>query len=676
MAKAKANDPVAQEDAGEDTPKKSSAPKGPELTGKLITKRYEDARQDTESARVNYWLNRAFVYGDQWLYSKRGEGSSEIVPVPATAKKRREQATLNKMESPVHNTVSRIMKVPFQFEVMAQSADDHALKGAQTGESVIRHKAVRDEWSVKMEDAITATILGGTAGIATHWDPEANEYSPEIQTGDAYLSVLSIEDFVIQCGALDPRTATWWVQKQILHPEVVQETYGLEEEPPADDTSGGMFSANAIKYSSNLTSRQGTRVLTYFERPNKMRPEGAVVVVVNNAAVHRSAWPFPFRDHLNLEVMVCIRDSESWLGETYVTQARSPQRQINHLATKFHENFNRTVGSKLMLDQQHAELNKQLDDDPEVPLIVSGNQAIREPSYLDPPKMPPFAAQYYELLSGELDDIMGVHAISRGETPANSPDSGFGLSLLAEQDATPAGRLTKEVARVFPASATNILELYQFKVKDKRTGVTTRGRGKSVRPFSWVGKDLAGQTTVTIPPDSVLPRNHAGILKMGMDLLQYKGEWFLTPESWISFVEQSGLEHMSQIFDGNTALAEYENYWIGEGQQVETNEFDDDAKHIQQHNEERMSPDYRSWPEERKRFMELHIANHKAQVESKEGQAAAAAALRQIATGGGIGLPQEATAAAPQAGPPSTPQALAPSPSALTPQIPEQGEPQ
>jgi hypothetical protein len=44
-------------------------------------------------------------------------------------------------------------------------------------------------------------------------------------------------------------------------------------------------------------------VLTYYERPCKARPDGAIVTVVNDKIVDGPhPWPFPFKDRLN---MVC-----------------------------------------------------------------------------------------------------------------------------------------------------------------------------------------------------------------------------------------------------------------------------------------------------------------------------------------------------------------------------------
>lgn len=597
------------------------------LTAQVIRKRFDDARMDIRSDLDNYWLNYAFWGGDQWLQRRsRTDGITPVATEPG--QDHRERAVINKIEPAIHNTVSRVMKVPTVFEVLAQAADDHSHQGALKGESIIRMKHLNENWEVTKEKGITAALLGGTAGLATFWDPSANQYTDDIATGDACIEALTLEEFVLECGTKDASKARWWIYKQVLHPESVQAMFEMEETPAADGDSGGPFSSTAIKQSSSLVSRPGTEVITYFERPNFLNKAGTVAVVVGNEIVSQSAWPFPFKNRLNIDVITCIFDPEKWTGNTPVTQARSPQRQINQLATKFHESIHRILGTKLTVDERQLDAFKKATDDPEEILPLKGIPDAIPPKYLDHPQLPSYVVQQYTTLSNEIDNILGVHAISRGDTPANAPDSGYGLSLLAENDATPAGRLAKEQARAWANQATNVLELYADKVKDTRPLVVQDKRRMAHR-VDWVGKDLAGQTRVIVPADSTLPRSHAGMMKMGERLMEMRPDWFPTPGAWLSFIQMPGMEHMTQILDSNTALAEIENYKLAQGHPITVNEFDDDAKHIQQHNEFCMSPEYFSLPEETQQLIRLHVQNHKQAARSKAGEQRAEEQLQE-----------------------------------------------
>lgn len=588
------------------------------LTAALIGRLYDDARDETTTERLNYWLNRAFWLGDQWVWAPSYSSGTLIEPVTLDSRRRRDQATANKIQPAIHNNISRIMKVPLTLEVLAQAADDFAHQGAITGEGLLRQKGLDEDWEQHKEALATALLLGGTAGIITNWDTEAHRYSDDVTTGDACIDVLSIEDFVVEPGTLDAKRGRWWIRKQVLPPAAVQAQFKLPKEPKADASSGGPFNTKAAEFCSSVSKKEGTQVLTYFERPNFLRPEGAVAVAVGGKVVWGpEVWPFPFTDHLNLEVGVCIVDPERWTGETPVTQARSPQRQLNQLWTKIHETTHRTAGSKLLLDSRHAEMNNQLDDDPETPIVMAASTDAPVPKYLEPPKLAPHIIQELDLLENTIQDILGVHAISQGESPANI-ESGYGLSLLAEQDATPVGRLAKEIARMFAGAASNILKLYEDKVKDTRKTIVQDGR--MAKPVKWSGKDLAGQTRAIVPPDSVLPRSHAGMQKMAMEMLQMKPDWFNSFSQWAAFASVPGVEDMTKIMDDDIARAQYENYRMGDGEVMEVFDFDDHAKHIQQHNHFRKSPAYLMLSKDARDIFDTHVAAHQSEAAHETGK--------------------------------------------------------
>jgi hypothetical protein len=594
------------------------------LTAAKITKLYTDAREDIAAEIRQFWKNKSFWLGEQWIVWD--DAKSEINFTEPVATKRREQATNNRIKPALNNTVSRNQKTQLTFEVQSESADDYTQEGAHKGESILRQKHIDDDWETLKEELVTATALGGTAALITKWDPNADELADNLPTGDALLAVATIADFVVETGSLDAKRARWGIEKQILPPEQVQSMFKMAETPAADGSDGGPFASAVCNSAPELRPKVGTQVLWYYERPNHLRKKGAVAAVVGKKIVWQAEWPFPFKDRLNFNVTRCIIVPKRWTGATYISDAISVQRQYNHLWTKIHEARNRTLGSKLLVDSRHAELNDQLNDDPAIPIKLAPGTDAREPHYLEPPKLPPNTFQEIEALREELDDMLGVHDISRGATPANSPDSGYGLSLLAENDATPAGRLAGEMARAFAGAASNILELYADKVKAKRKTIITGGRGVN-RTLDWKGEDLAGQTRVVVPPDSILPRSHAGMLKMATDLLQNKPDWFPNPTSWLKIATVPGFEDIQAQMDDDVARADYENYLMAQGIECVPETFDDDAKHIQWHHHHMKSSEFYSYPEKVKNIFRAHCDAHQQNAAHKAGQATGMQAL-------------------------------------------------
>lgn len=532
--------------------------------------------------------------------------------------------------------MSTLMHDPIVFEVPPQSADDYALQGSQTGEAILRDKTVKCNWDSRKEELAIATLMGGTAGLCVEWDATAKAYSDELKTGDTVETVLPIVDFVLEPVTREASKARWWIKARILNPETVQSMYNLPKPPPADALTGGPFHQRILPTAdTRMNQQQGTLVLTYYERPNTLRPEGSVVVVVDNKIVWGpEKWPFPFKDRLNLEVARCLVVPGKWTGDTFVSSVRPIQTQLNFVWTNIHENTKALGMNKLLIPYGASDIENQLTDDPTQPIRYP--DGIEKPSYLAPANVPNHIIRQVEMLENEIADIMGVHGVSQGTAPGGV-ESGYGIHLLAESDKTPTGRLAYELGRVLGSMATMVLEIYAEKVKDTRQASVMR-RGMPVQSVKWRGEHLAGQTTAIVPRDSVLPRNAAADQQFAQTLLQMRADWF---PNFATFAQAARLpaEDMMWYMDPDTQKAEYENYRMADGEVIEPEDFDNHTKHIQQHNMFRKTPRYMSMKPELREIFDLHIKAHQSMSAEEAGQQIARQAMHPAL--GGIPNAQE-----------------------------------
>jgi hypothetical protein len=88
------------------------------------------------------------------------------------------------------------------------------------------------------------------------------------------------------------------------------------------------------------------------------------------------------------------------------------------------------------------------------------------------------------------------------------------LTILAEKDSTPIGRLTKETGRAFGRLASMVLAIYEDKTKSMKTSrrSTVRIPGNAPIDVQWNGKDLRGQTTAIVPEEAIMPRSRAAAM--------------------------------------------------------------------------------------------------------------------------------------------------------------------
>jgi len=455
---------------------------------------------------------------------------------------------------------------------------------------------------------------GGTAAMSVDWDASLGNHvatasdGTEVFQGDTVETVLSIAEFVVEPGVLDAEKARWWIKVQALPPGEVRATYGLPDTPPGDITAGMTPFQRKLMASSKGHSDEMvdlTLVLTYYERPNGDAPKGRVGVVVNGKMVDGpKPWPFPWKDHLNLAVSRESILENAWAGDTVLTQAIPVQTLLNLSWSSIAEHMKLAGNARLMVPQSSMDLIEQMSDLPgELVPFADGQQP---PTWQSPPQMPGWWLEQPQVLSNELDDLMGVHDVSRGQAPVNI-ESGVGLSVLAENDTTPVGRLAKEQAGMFSKVATMVLKLYEVMVTDTRKAVISTP-GQPAETARWNGKDLQGQTSAKVPLDAILPRSRAALKAQADSMLQMG--LITSIAQYASVAELPDAHRMIDALSPDIARARRENAIMAQGQVAIPMEIDDHAIHMDQHRTFMKSPRFDLMSEDQKQVYYDHIQAH------------------------------------------------------------------
>lgn len=617
-----------------------------EITAAEILKRAEAASNAISQDRREYHMNHAFLEGKQWIKWVDREKAF----VPWKRRGGRYQATVNKLDGLVTTYMGKITRADMVFNVPASTADDYALQGALVAESIITHKHDVCDWESKREELTLAAIKGGTAALVVEWDAAAKSYG-SVRTGDTVERVLNITEFAVEPGAKDATHARWWVQQQVLPTEEVQSLYKLEYEPKAEHRSGGPY---AMGLGDGMSPQaKGCLVTTYYERPNFLRPEGVVAVVVNNKMVWGpKAWPFPFKDRLNLEVVRETVVDRQWHGLTRLSKARPVQVQYNFVSSNIEDHIKKVGTAKLVAPHGSSDALDTWDDDPANPVRYPDGSS--PPQYLSPPSLPAYILNRLEALDNAMQDIMGIHGISQGEAPANI-ESGFGLQTLAEQDASPATALAKRVARAFAKTASSVLELYVANVRETRKATVYAPDSKVAETHQWTGKTIAGQTKVIIPQDAIIPHSRAAMQQFAETLAKMgllpPGQEGLT--LMLELAEVPNREQSLWYVNPAEARSRHDVARIMQGEVVYPQSFHNHKVAISVANRARMSPRYDTMPKQRREALDLFIKTHEMmdieEAGKQMGQAAISPALANAADANEpTPLPPELLGVAPQ----------------------------
>ncbi len=532
-------------------------------------------RHDT----LEYRLNERFLTGDQWVYIAKVTNSINDLPRDPD----RVRLVINRMWPASRTIISKLTSRPLVYDVPPTAADDATLRAAKMAESILRSLGREHDWEGLREDNFWSVWKGGTAALCVEWDPDAGtplglqDNGKSYGTGDTKESSLSILDFCVEPGVKDAETARWWIRTEALPPDHVKDRFNLADTPQADANA---HRANSFAVMGNENAVVDmTLVLTYSERPCKGKG-GTVVSVVADEVVERRAWPFPFKDRLNLVINRETRLENRWTGETVLKIARPVQVALNQAWSSKIEHTKLAGNARMAFPESAIDRVDQLTDLPGELMPWPDN--TQRPEWISPPNMQG-ALEEAQQLANELDDILGVHDASRGAAPANI-ESGLGLSILVEQDATPLGRMTKESALSWGRFASLVLKIYQAKVKEQRTATVTTP-GQPPETTQWTGKDLQNQTTAIVPLDAVMPRSKAQQTAMAEKMMEM-GLIPPGPAGLVQFLrisEHPDAEGIVESLSPDVAKSRRENAMMWLERPATPEMFDDHNTHVQEH---------------------------------------------------------------------------------------------
>ncbi len=648
------------------------------ISAQEIRQRWEKGSEDIAAQRRAYEVNSCFVAGEQNIWWDDRSNRPDVLPdwSPDRA------AVVNNVVWPASRTLmAKLLRRPLVFEVPPKASGDSVVAGARKAEAVLGDTHREHNWEGLRRDHVWATWLGGSGLLAVDYDAQAGQALGQSEdgrpygTGDTAEYALSIAEVATEPGSRDIERGRWWIRACALPPGEVAELYGLDEPPTAD--ASAVMSPLQARMATGADKSSLCLVLTYYERPTR-RSEGQVVVVVGEQVVDRGPWHFPFRDRLNVVVCRETPVSRRWAGDTVLSAAISPQRALNRAESSIDEHMDAAGNARLMVEDGSVD-DEEWDDDPSsIVKVRAGTQ--RDPEYLSPPTMPAWWQQRPADLRSAIDDALGWHDISRGDAPAGA-GAGVALSLLAEQDDTPLGAFSKELAEGWGRFASLVLEIDAAKVTETRAARIERP-GQVPEVIEWTGKDLAGQTTAVVPADAVAPTSRAGQLQKGLLLLD-KGVFGppgdpATTRRFLDFVDLPGGADVEDAVDFHVAKAQRENYRMSLGEVRIPAPFDDHAAHIAEHNRDRCSEDYELATDEVRSLKDLHVETHETLAAEEMGRqmakgavspalAAAAQAHEPPLAGEPVPAPVEPpTPGAPGAGYPVPPGTAGPAPTPPT----------
>ncbi len=250
-------------------------------------------------------------------------------------------------------------------------------------------------------------------------------------------------------------------------------------------------------------------------------------------------------------------------------------------------------------------------------------QGLPGPAWMNAPQLPTDLTQLAASLETQMDDILGLHAISRGVAPRNI-QSGSGLSVLMGADDEPIAKMTMEVGQAFARLGSMLLETYAAEVKDTRQARVDSPHQVS-QTIPWNGQSIEGQTTCIVPYDEIRPVTEEQIWTKATQLVQlgafHGPDGLPDPKLFARYVQLNGGEsNFTEAIDPDVAKASRENSEMALGEPKLPAMFDVDATHIDIHNDFRKSQRYERLNPAWQQIIDQHVKAHEVLAAEKVAQ--------------------------------------------------------
>lgn len=590
-----------------DTPAPARQPDEKHLTAAKVRDLWDKGSKSVRNEALLYQENCSYVEGQQWVF--RHSTRQEILNLPRNPKKVR--ATIPRIGPESRRIAAKLLRRKLAFAVTPDAPDDETVRGAKTAEAVASDVARRFKFERLREELFWTVWKGGTGALCLDWDTSAGKYLGQTEAGRDYgqgdiaCSALAITEMATEPGTRDIERACWWIKAQVLPPAEVKKLYHLPAEPAPDASPSVTPMASRIQRVNNEPTTNLTLVLTYYERPNADNKKGAVAVIVGDKIVDGPHdWPFPFKDRLNL---ACARETMvegRWTGRTVVSDAVPVQTALNASWTSILEHLKQAGNARMQSNEASQDLVENRTD--EAAEVIFWRDSKHE--WLSPPQMPAWWIEMPQRLADQMDDIIGIHAVSRGAAPSNI-ESGLGLSVLAEQDDSPTGRLSEILADAFGDYMTMILETYEQNVPEQEERQAHVDQpGYVTENLKWNGASFVGQTQARVPYEAVMPISEEARWAKGLALLDRKV--LANPRQFSRYIDIDGTDALIESTDPDVAKARRENYQLAMGEPMVPALFDEHNTHIEEHNVFRKSARYERLDEDTRLLIDMHVQAH------------------------------------------------------------------
>ena len=601
-----------------------------------------EERKTERSVLEQQWtLNANFLVGNQYCEINPYRGDIEqLEPVYDWL----ERETFNQIAPLIETRIANLKKINYMMKVKpaTNELDDYAK--AETSTSVLQHTQKVTDFESKKNTAINWNELTGNCFFLSWWDKDKGEKlaveqifdideNGEQKTKETAYYQGDLDYGLITPYELYPESIfkqTVEAQRSIILEQVktvddIYDLYGVKVEGSNIETfeltpigSGGGFGyENTTVTIGHRTIDNAEKVITYFERPSKHKPNGQMIILIGDKElVYYGDLPY---SRIPIVQSVCIEVAGQFFGKSAIERLIPIQRAYNGCVNRIHEYIKHiAIGSYITeegsIDIEEYEQNGQA---PGAMLVYKqGSQApIPIPNGVLPNEI---MTERYNL-KNDMEYAAGVSQLMvYGNTPSGVT-SGTAISNLMEIDNTRLSLTGDNIRNAVRKLAIMWLEIYKKYATTHRI-VNYVGGNNIGKAIIWSNQDINSYDVDYVTENELLMSEDAqkqrffDCYNMGL----YTDKTGAIPTrvkiKAKEFMKVGNFTDLMGIDELQIQAAQRENVFFENGVIPEVSDFDEHEIHIEEHLRYILQMDFQLLKNRKPEYaqaLENHLRQHK-----------------------------------------------------------------
>lgn len=591
---------------GDQTVKKTKVPKG--IGNKLnekevyqkqlaaeVTADFEKRREERKSLERSWNLNLNYLMGNQY---------AEINPCGEICEEEKDyrwqgRNVYNHIAPIVETRTSKLSRVRPVMSVRAASGEESDVKAAKLAGMLLNSTFSR----LEMDDVIyKATLWSETLGTSFYkvvWDNQSGKKIGEINGSEIFegdVKIIAVSPFEIYPDSLFKESVSdlkSLIHAKSMHVDDVFKLYGKRLKGGDVNVFGygeQLGSIGAVGVSRGVV-HDNVLVLERYEAPSENYPEGRVVTVGGGELLAVSDLPyingengrrtFPFIKQTSIDQAGCF------FGVSVIDRVIPIQRAYNAVKNRKHEYLNRLSMGVVTVEDGSVDADALVDEGLSPGKVLVYRQGSNPPRFMANSSVPPDFSYEESRLEHEFINVSGISEFSRNSATLGENMSGVALELMIEQDDTRLVNSAENIRHAVRAAGKQTIRLFKQFATQTRI-MRCCGKGESVELYYFNANDLTSDDVVfdTENELSYTPAQKKNaiyeMLKLGL-LSDENGALNQRTKSkvleLIGYGSLSGAQDISRL---QADKAERENISM-KSVDVEVEEFDDDAIHLDEH---------------------------------------------------------------------------------------------